>query len=83
VNAFTIAGFALILGFVPLGALCLVAREIDGVVALELCGVLATLAFLCLAEGFHRSAYFDVPVICAVATWIGGVVFVRFFGRFI
>lgn len=67
----------------PLGAVCVLAREIDGVAALELCGALATLVFLCLAEGFHRSAYFDVPVICAAVTWIGGLVFARFFGRYI
>lgn len=74
---------ALIVGFVPLGAVAVLEREISGVAALEVCGALATLIFLCLAEGFHRSAYFDVPVICAAVTWIGGLVFARFFGRYI
>jgi multisubunit Na+/H+ antiporter MnhF subunit len=82
-NAFTIAGMALLVGFVPLGVVCVLQREIDGIAALELCGALATLIFLCLGEGFHRSAYFDVPVVCAAATWIGGMVFARFFGRYI
>lgn len=80
-NAFVIAAFALILGFVPLGLLCIAAREIDGVVALELSGTLATLALLCLAEGFHQSFSFNVPVICAAGTWISGLVFARFFAR--
>jgi multisubunit Na+/H+ antiporter MnhF subunit len=83
VNAFTIAGTALIVGLVPLGILAVVGREIDGVVALEVCGTLATLILLCLGEGFHRSAYFDLPVICVACTWIGGMVFARFFGRWI
>lgn len=82
-NAFTIAALALLAGFVPLGVVVLRAREIDGVVALELCGVLATLDLLCLGEGFHRGVYFDVPVICAAVTWIGGLVFARFLGRFL
>jgi multisubunit Na+/H+ antiporter MnhF subunit len=82
VNAFTVAGFALLFAFVPLLLVCLVSEEIDGVAAVELCGALATLIFLCLGEGFHRSAYFDVPVISAAATWIGGIVFVRFLGRY-
>jgi multisubunit Na+/H+ antiporter MnhF subunit len=82
-NAFTIAGTILIAAFVPLAIVCMRAREIDGVAALELCGALATLVFLCLGEGFHRSAYFDVPVICAAATWVGGLIFARFFGRYI
>jgi multicomponent Na+:H+ antiporter subunit F len=81
VNAFAWASLGLVLGFVPLGALVLLAREIDGLVALELCGTLTTLALLCLGEAFHRSAYFDVPVICAVMTWVGGLVFARFFSR--
>lgn len=77
-NAFTIAATALLVGFVPLGLVCVLAPEIDGLVALEFCGTLATLTFLCLGEGFHRSVYFDVPIISVVATWIGGLVFARF-----
>ena len=80
-NAFAWASLGLVLGFVPLGAVVLLARELDGVVALELCGTLATLALLCLGEAFHRSAYFDVPVVCAAMTWAGGLIFARFFGR--
>jgi multisubunit Na+/H+ antiporter MnhF subunit len=83
VNAFTIAALALLVGFVPLGIVVLRSREMDAVVALELCGVLATLDLMCLGEGFHRSVYFDLPVIAAVLTWIGGMVFARFFGRYV
>ena len=81
-NAFTIAAFALILGFVPLGLVCILAREIDGLAALELCGTLATLVFICLSEGFNGSSFFDVAVVCATVTWIGSLVFARFFGRY-
>jgi multisubunit Na+/H+ antiporter MnhF subunit len=83
VNAFTIAALALLAGFLPLGIVCLRQRELDGVVALQLAGSTTTLALVCLAEGFHRSSYFNLPVICAVMTWIGGLVFARFFGRFL
>lgn len=76
-----IAAFALLLGFVPITVVCLRGRPIDGVVALALGGPLATLVFLCLAEGFHQSSTFDVPVVCAVVTWIGGMVTARFFTR--
>jgi multisubunit Na+/H+ antiporter MnhF subunit len=65
------------------GIVCLRARPIDGVVALELCGTLVTLALLALAEGFHRGIYFNVPLIAAGVTWIGGLVFVRMLGRFL
>ena len=82
-NAFTLAALVLLAGFVPLGLVCLTARELDGAVALQLAGSLSTLILLCLAEGFHRSSYFDVPVVCAVVSWIGSLVFARFFGRFV
>lgn len=82
-NAFTIAALGLLAGYIPLGIVVLRAREIDALVALELCGVLATLCLMCLGEGFHRGIYFDVPVIAAALTWIGGLVFARFFGRYL
>jgi len=80
-NAFQAAALALVLGFVPLGWVCLREREIDGVVALELAGALTTLVLICLAEGYHRGIYLGVAVVCAVVTWISGLVFARFLGR--
>jgi multisubunit Na+/H+ antiporter MnhF subunit len=75
------ASFGLIACFVPLVFVVLLGREIDGVVALELCGTLTTLVLLCLAQAFGRTAYFTLPVISATTTVIGGLVFARFFGR--
>ena len=80
-NAFTIAGTALLVGFVPIGYVVLRESELDGVVALELAGALAALVFVCLSEGFHRSSYIDVPVVCAALSWVSGMIFVRFFAR--
>lgn len=81
IDAFAIAATALLLGFVPLGWVALRGRELDGVVALELAGAVATLVLLCLGEGLHRSSYFDVPVVCVALTWIGALVFTRFFAK--
>ena len=80
-DAFLIAALALLAGFVPLGVVCATGREIDAAVALQLCGSLTTLILICLAEGFHRSAYFNAPVVCAALTWVGGLVLARFLGR--
>lgn len=80
-NAFLIAATALLVGLVPLGAVAVVRRPIDGVVALEAAGAILVLVLLCFAEGFHRSTYGDVAVIAALMTWIGGLVFARFLGR--
>lgn len=80
-NAFLVAATALFAALIPLGAVAVVRRPIDGLVALESAGAVTVLALLCLAEGFHRSTYYDVAVIAALMSWIGGLVFTRFLGR--
>lgn len=81
-NAFLIAATALVVMVALPGVVMLRARMMDAVAALELAATTLTLAVLCLCEGFHRAAYFDVPIVAAVATWIGSLIFVRFVGRF-
>jgi len=80
-SVFLIAATVLLLAMVLPGIVCVRAGTIDGVVALELCGTLATLTLLCLAEGFHRGIYFNVALVSAATAWIGAFVFARFFGR--
>lgn len=80
-NAFTVAATALLVGLIPLGSVAVRRRAIDGLVALEASGAVMVLALLCLAEGFHRSTYYDVAVVAAVMSWIGGIVFARFLAR--
>lgn len=82
-NAFTLAATVLLVGYAPLGWVALRHRPIDGVVALELGGGLAVLILLCLAEGFHRSFEYTLPIVAAVMSWIGSLVFVRFLGRWL
>lgn len=82
-SVFLIAASVLLVAMVVPAIVCVRAETIDGVVALELCSTLATLSFLCLAEGFHRGIYFNVALISAATAWIGGLIFARFFGRFL
>ena len=81
-NAFLIAATALIAMVVLPAAVMLRRTILEAVVALELAGTTLTLAILCLCEGFHRSTYFNVPIVAAAATWLSGLTFVRFVGRF-
>jgi multisubunit Na+/H+ antiporter MnhF subunit len=83
VNAFTLAATAMLAGFLPIGWATLCGRPIDGLAALELAGALTTTILLCLAEGFHRSSYVVVAVVCAAVTWVCGLIFARFLGRHI
>jgi multisubunit Na+/H+ antiporter MnhF subunit len=80
-NAFLWAATALVILLVPLLAVAALRRPIDGLVALELAGVLLTLVLLCLAEGFHRSFEYSLAIMAAVLSTIGGLVFARFLGR--
>ena len=50
-------------------------------VALEAVGAVATLVLLCLSVGLGQSTFFTLPVIAAVTSWIGSLVFARFLGR--
>jgi multisubunit Na+/H+ antiporter MnhF subunit len=81
-NAFLIAATALLVMLLLPGFVIVRARAIDAIVALELAGTTITLVLLCLAEGFHRSVYFNVPLVASLAVWVGGLVYVRFVGRF-
>jgi len=53
-------------------------RTLEALVAMELAGALATVLLVCLAVGYQRSTYGNVPIIAAVLTWIGGLIYVRF-----
>lgn len=81
-NAFLIAATVLLVMLVLPGIVLVRERPLAAIVALELCGTTIMLVLLCLAEGFHRSVYFNVPLVCALCVWVGGLVFVRFVGRF-
>jgi multisubunit Na+/H+ antiporter MnhF subunit len=83
VNAFLIAATAMLAAFIPILVVCLRGQPIDAVVALELAGAIATTILLCLAQGFARSSYLDLPVAAAVLSAVSGLVFARFLGRHI
>ena len=80
-NAFLIAATVLVAALAPLLLCASLRRPIDGLVALEVAGAVATLILLCLSVGLGDSMYFTVAVIAVVASWTGCLVFARFLGR--
>ncbi|HET8751836.1 MAG TPA: monovalent cation/H+ antiporter complex subunit F [Gaiellaceae bacterium] len=80
-NAFLVAATVLIAALAPLLVVASVRPPIDGLVALEAVGAIATLILLCLSVGLGQSTFFTVPIIAAVTSWIGCLVFARFLGR--
>ena len=80
-NAFLIASTVMLAALAPLLVVASLRRPIDGLVALQAAGSVTTLALVCLSVGLGNSLYFTAAVIATVATWIGGLVFARFLGR--
>jgi len=81
VNAFLVAATVLIAALAPLILVASFRSPIDGLVALEAAGAIVTMILLCLSVGLGQSTFFTVPIIAAVASWIGCLVFARFLGR--
>lgn len=82
-NAWLIAALALLPGFVFCGIVLWRATVLDAVAALNLTGVLAALELVLLAEGFGRSPFYDLALVLALLTCVGGLVFARFLERWI
>jgi multisubunit Na+/H+ antiporter MnhF subunit len=80
-NAFLIAATVLLAALAPLLVAASLLRPIDGLVALEVTGAVAVLVLLCLSAGLGESILFVLPITAAAVSWIGGMVFVRFLGR--
>jgi multisubunit Na+/H+ antiporter MnhF subunit len=81
VNAYLIGATILLAGLVPCWVVALRSRPIDGVVAVQAAGSVVTVVLLCLAEGFHRTSYFTVPLVLSAMSLVGGLVYARFIDR--
>ena len=55
----------------------------DRLVALEFASCIITLQMVCLAEGFHRPSFYDLPLTLALLSFGGGMVFARFLQRWL
>jgi multisubunit Na+/H+ antiporter MnhF subunit len=80
VNVWLVAATVLLAGLLPCGWVVLRAQLLDAVVALELASTVVTVVLVLLAEGFHRSSYFTLPLVAAGMSFVGTLVFVRFLG---
>ena len=80
-NVFLLAATVLLAALAPLLVAASLWRPIDGLVVAQTAGAVVTLALVCLSVGLDNPLYFTVAVVAAVASWIGGLVFARFLGR--
>jgi multisubunit Na+/H+ antiporter MnhF subunit len=81
VNPWLLAATVLLLGLVPCLVVAARAGAADGMVALQLAGVVVSLAILLLAVGFDRSIYADASLLISLLSFAGGMTFVRYLQR--
>lgn len=78
------ATIAICAGLVPCAAVCLRAPgTLARVVGLEAAGALTSLALILLAEEMQRSLFLDLGLTLALLSYGGGLVFARFFERWL
>jgi multicomponent Na+:H+ antiporter subunit F len=77
-NPFLIAAIVLAAAVVPLGWVAFRGTAGDGVVAVELAGVLVSLALLAAAKGLERQPFASLALILAVCSFAGSLAFARF-----
>jgi multicomponent Na+:H+ antiporter subunit F len=77
-NPFMIAAVVLLAAVVPLGWVAVRGTAGDGVVAVELAGVVVSLALLAIAKGIERQAFASLALVLAVCSFAGSLAFARF-----
>jgi multicomponent Na+:H+ antiporter subunit F len=81
VNLWLTAATVLLVGLLPCGFVLLRGRPLEALVALQLGSTVSTVVLLLLAEGFHRSSYFTLPLVLAGLSFVGTLAFIRFLGE--
>jgi multisubunit Na+/H+ antiporter MnhF subunit len=82
-NAFVIAAIGMLLAVVPCLVVIFRGGVMEAVVAYEAIGSIAVMVLLLLAQGFRRTDEFELPVLLAILMLGSGLVFVRFFERWL
>jgi multisubunit Na+/H+ antiporter MnhF subunit len=80
-NQWLVAATVLLVALLPCAALCVRGSVLDGLVGLELAGVITTVVLLLIAEGFQRQPFVDLALIFAVLQFGGSLAFARMLER--
>ncbi|MGZ4202508.1 MAG: monovalent cation/H+ antiporter complex subunit F [Thermoleophilaceae bacterium] len=82
-NEWLLAAIVLLGALVPCGIVVGWRSAADGIVALELAGVIDATILILLSQGFRRQPFIDLAVVAALLSFIGAIVFVRFMERWL
>lgn len=82
-NEWLLAAVVLLAALVPCGAVTVFRSPMDGLVALELAGVIDTTILIVLSQGFQRQPFIDLALVAAVLSFVGAITFARFMERWL
>jgi multisubunit Na+/H+ antiporter MnhF subunit len=80
-NAWLVAAMALLVGMLPLGAATLRRAPLDGLPALQVAGVNASLILAMLAVGLDSRDFFDLALVLALLNFAGTLAFATLLER--
>jgi multisubunit Na+/H+ antiporter MnhF subunit len=80
-NGWLLCAAVLAAALVPLTIAAARRRASDGVVALEVAGLITTAILLLIAEGTDGQSYADLALVLAAVSFIGAIAFLRFLER--
>jgi len=83
VSGFVATAIAMLLAVVPLGVVAWRGTLMEAVVAYEVISSIVVMVLVLLAQGFGRSAEFELPVVLAALLLGSGLVFVHALERWL
>jgi len=83
VNVWLISALALIFALVPAAIVAFRGDPMDRMVGLEFASVITTLTLMLLAHGFQRIPFYDIALAACLLSFGSGLVFIRFFERWL
>ncbi len=78
-----LSAIVLTAALVPCGIVCARGPAMNRLAGLETAGSIEVLIFLVLAQAFGRPAFFDLALALAILAFAAGLVFARFFQRWL
>lgn len=82
-NAFVLAAIGMLVAVIPCLVVVWRGQAMEAVVGYEAISMLVLLILILLPEGFRRSSEFELPMLLALLLLGSGLVFARFFERWL
>jgi multicomponent Na+:H+ antiporter subunit F len=82
-NRWLIAAVAVSAALLPCAVMCLRGSPERRLVGLEMTSMIVIIAMVLFVVGFGRLPFIDLPLTLAILSFGGGLVFVRFLGKYL